>query len=468
MTATLGEESSRTPAREATADGGSRLAWSMAAVLAVIYAVAAIRDHQRLLTAGFDLGIFEQVVRSYAGGHLGLIGLKGPAYPQLGDHFSPILMLLAPVYRLFPSPVTLLVAQALLFAVAVVPIVRLAHDRLGRRAAWVAGAGYGLSWGIAEAVGFDFHEIAFAVPMLAFSLAALARRRLREAALWALPLLLVKEDLGLTVAVIGLLIAAYGDKRLGVRVALAGILGTLAAAYVFIPAFNPGGAYAYTNGSVGGNGITVLFEGVFSGPSKALTLLALLAPTALLALRSPLVLAAVPTLAWRFASENHFYWGRDFHYSAVLMPIVFVAFVDGLRRWRDAGRPVLPPLLVSAVVTVALIPSAPLAALVAPGTWKAQPRAVTAGRLLALIPDGATVAASNDLIPHLTSRATVTEFVPAALPASAHYILFDAGYARTPADGQRAVVERERQRGYTLLGSGEGIYLLSDTRTAAP
>ena len=54
-------------------------------------------------------------------------------------------------------------------------------------------------------VNFDFHEIAFAVPLLAFSLSALVRGRARATMWWALPLVLVKEDQGFTVAAIGAL-----------------------------------------------------------------------------------------------------------------------------------------------------------------------------------------------------------------------------------------------------------------------
>ena len=52
-------------------------------------------------------------------------------------------------------------------------------------------------------INFDFHEIAFAVPLLAFSLSALVRGRIRAAVAWALPLVFVKEDQGFTVAAIG-------------------------------------------------------------------------------------------------------------------------------------------------------------------------------------------------------------------------------------------------------------------------
>lgn len=84
-----------------------------------------------------------------------------------------MLALLAPFYRLWPTARTLLVAQAALIAVSVLPLTAWARRALGSQAAVAVGLCYGLSWGIASAVGFDFHEVAFAVPLLACSLAAL-------------------------------------------------------------------------------------------------------------------------------------------------------------------------------------------------------------------------------------------------------------------------------------------------------
>ena len=75
-------------------------------------------------TRSWDLGIFEQVVRAYAHLQAPIADLKGPGTNILGDHFSPVTALLAPFYRLFPTPVTLLVAQAALFALAAVPVTR--------------------------------------------------------------------------------------------------------------------------------------------------------------------------------------------------------------------------------------------------------------------------------------------------------------------------------------------------------
>src|SRR5258706_9323261 len=106
--------------------------YALAAVFFAAYTTLSVSRHLRLLTSGYDLGIFEQAVRGYARLGPPVAELKGPGFVLLGDHFHPILAVLAPVYRLWPSPLTLLVAQAALLAVSVIPVTGLARDRLGR------------------------------------------------------------------------------------------------------------------------------------------------------------------------------------------------------------------------------------------------------------------------------------------------------------------------------------------------
>jgi len=441
---------------------------TIALVCFAAYTALSVRLHQRMLTTGYDLGIFEQAVRSYAHGHLPVAELKGPGFPLLGDHFSPMLALLAPFYRIWPTPVTLLVAQAALFAVAVVPLARWAEDVRGRGAALVVGLGYGTSWGIAAAVGFDFHEVCFAVPLLAFSLTALGRGRARAAALWALPLLLVKEDLGLTVAVVGLLIARTGEhRRTGFAVALAGVLGSALEILVVIPAFNPGGAFTYTSSVPGaetsssgvGDLLLHFTVGLVTPDAKAQTLLTLLAVTAFLAVRSPLLWVAAPTLLWRFVSDNPAYWGTGYHYSAVLMPVVFAAFVDALSR----PGPVRYALAASATVTALLLPQYPLWQLTQPDTWHTDQRLATARRLMDRIPDGATVAASNRLVPQLTNRTEVSVFgLPVSRP-DPQWIIDDTqqpqGWPITP-DQEHGLLAEARENGYRTVADDDGYVLL--------
>jgi uncharacterized membrane protein len=426
----FGHGRGRGHAAEAESGQGTLWTWGLAAGLFVLYCAVAIREHVLLRTSGFDLGIFEQAVRSYAHGHLPVAEIKGPDFRLLGDHFSPVLAVLAPLYRLFPTPVTLLVAQAALLAVAVVPLAGWAQRALGRRAAIVIGLGYGLSWGIAQTIGFDFHEVAFAVPLLAFSAAALGEGRFTAAVLWALPLLTVKEDLGLTVAVVGGLVAWGGQRALGLATAAVGVAGSALAVLVILPANNAAGTFAYwskfheTNPDAPKHGLSDLLHratvGWITPEPKATMLILLLAPTAMLALRSRLLLLVVPTLAWRLVSLNPDYWGTAFHYSAVLMPVVFAAFIDALRRRAEAEQSaraagvrltgVREALLASSLVTALLLPQFPLWTVVHKAEWKAEPRATAAHRLMDRIPDGVRVAASNRLAPHLTNRTEVTIF----------------------------------------------------------
>jgi uncharacterized membrane protein len=457
---------------------GTAWIWVLAAGLFTLYTVVSLRLHERLLSTGFDLGIFEQAVRSYAHGHLPVSEVNGADFRVLGDHFSPVLALIAPIYRVFPSPVTLLVAQALLFAVAVVPLAGYAQRTLGQTAAVVVGLGYGLSWGIAQAVGFDAHEVMFAVPLMAFSAVALAERRLRAAAVWALPMVLVKEDLGLTVAAVGAMICWFGARRLGIATIVTGLASTAVEVFWLLPANTDAGTFsawwdAHRRSDDSG-GLASKVErvtvGLFENEPKVVLLILLVAPTAMVALRSPLLLVVVPTLAWRLTSDNPLYWGTGYHYSAVLMPIVFVAFVDGLRRLaaRQGQSRVRESLVISAVVTAMLLPAYPLWSAVRLSTWQHDVRIDDAHELLRQIPDDAQVQASNRLVPQLASRTSVSVFGYRPSRDNPEWIVLDmAGPMNWPfhtRQEQADLVEVAHSLGYvTALERGDFLLLHRDT-----
>lgn len=435
-----------------------------------VYAILAVERQRQMLTTGYDLGIFEQEVRSYAAFHWPISTIKGPDYPLLGDHFSPIVALTAPFYWIYPHTETLLVVQAGLFASSIVPLALWARRVLGWGPAIVVSGAYGLSWGIAYAVEFDFHEIAYAMPMLAWSLAALGQGRYRTALLWAAPLVLVKEDLGFTLAALAGVVAWRSwrleepeGRRIRTRtwalmtIAL-GVIGSVIAFKVVLPSLNAAGHDAYS----GQLHATLLqhITGFFVPELKLKTLVMLLAPTAFLALRSPLALIAVPTIVWRFASDNPTYWGHHWHYSAVLMPILFAAFIEGLTHLRRL-RPVF--LLGSALVTIFLFTSSPLHQLGSDSLWAAKPKVAATRELLDRIPSGATVAATNSIVPQLTSRTDVSLVGSTPLSQSnPEYIIADEVAGNYPISGKQVVawVDAAEDRGYRQIAAADGIVLL--------
>ncbi|SDO75007.1 Predicted membrane protein [Nakamurella panacisegetis] len=397
------------------------LPYVLAVLLAGAYALLSLTRFALISTPSWDNAIFEQAIRAYAHFRAPIVDIKGPGYNILGDHFSPVIALVAPFYRLFPHAQTLLVAQAVLIAASIIPVARAALRHLGPAAGCAVAVAYSISFGLQSAVYTDFHEVAFAAPLIAFAGEAFLRRRWRAVAAWSLPLLLVKEDLGVTLAAIGVVLIIVGARRLGIVLAGIGIAGTALILFVVIPAFNATGSFDYwDNVSLGGGpGMAQTFASGWD--LKTVTLLLTFGITGFLALRSPWVLLALPTLAWRWVGIDSTYWGTNFHYSLILMPIVFVAMIDGIERVgrhpseRPAAAAVrrytehVPTLALGVALVLCL--QLPLFNLFKADTYHPGPAAAAERQLTALIPKGSTVETNMGLSTHLATDYDVYWFL---------------------------------------------------------
>ncbi|PWH07935.1 hypothetical protein DEO23_03375 [Brachybacterium endophyticum] len=376
----------------------------MGALGALAYGLRGVQQWRGLEERSWDLAIFSQVARDYSELRAPIVPIKGDSFNLLGDHFHPILVVLGPVWAVWPSPLSLLWVQAVLMGISAVPLTRLAIDRLGAGAGLLAGAAYLFGFGLQAAADVQFHEIAFALPLLAFSLTALLRGRFVAAIAWAAPLVLVKEDMGLTVAVLGAVIALRSPlaRRGGMGLAAWGLGWFVLSTFVVLPALNPGGQYDY-----GGNLGSPL--DVFVPVEKWTTVLMLLLAAGVIGARSPIMAAMLPTLAWRFAGNVEFYWGWYWHYNAVLMPIALAALLDALGdRHSDERRP--RPLVrwtavvASAAVTLVLWSALPLANLGRATSWEPSPRAEAAAAAVDAVPGDVVVASDITvmarLVPH--------------------------------------------------------------------
>jgi len=413
---------------------------------AAAYATLSLARLHRLETRSWDVAIFEQAIGGYANLGWPIVDIKGPGYNLLGDHFSPLLVVFAPFYRLFPSPTTLLVGQALLIALSVAVVARTAVRHLGTANGLAVAVAYGLSWGIQSAVNFDFHEVALAVPLLALAGEAYLERRWGRMAVWAGLLLLVKEDMGVTVAALGLCLLIVGARRWGIGLMVGGALAFLVTVFVVVPAFNPDGSYDYWSKFGSGEGGTPLLERLTSLPIqmvtpavKVETLLLAVAITGAAALWSPFVLLAVPTLAWRFLGDNPYYWGTDWHYSLTLMPILFVALIDGVVRarrsrwaWLRSYAGHVPAVAVALALVLCL--QFPFRDLVRPQTYADNPRAEAAGDVLSLVPKGASVETDIGLMTQLAGDRRVYWIGNDNAGVTPQYVLVDdrAGWSALP------------------------------------
>ena len=435
------------PARDVAVRAGTRLwqPWVVAGAAAVLYVVIGVLQWRRLEVPSWDLAIFTQLAKAYGSFSAPVVPIKGDGFNLLGDHFHPVLVLLGPLYALFPSGLTLLVVQALLVAVSASPLTALAVRRLGPLPGTVLGALYVLSYGIQGAVRTQFHEVAFALPLLAFGLCALLDRRWRAAAAWLAPLVLVKEDLGLLVTVLGLVMWRRGASRAGAGLAVWGAAWFALATAVILPALNPRGQYDYTdNLSVGdalGDPLGTL-AGVLGPGEKVVTVLLLVAAAGVVGVRSPILLAALPTLAWRFLGEVPFYWTWGWHYDAVLMPLAVAAMLDALGPRpvpaEDAADP--PPdqarahrrrttlaLGAAGLGVLLTAPGLPVADLLDGETWRPSPRTEAAREVLDTVPEGATVASDIGLLAYLVPTTTAMWSGTPDNPAPDYYVIDQEG-----------------------------------------
>jgi uncharacterized membrane protein len=336
---------------------------ALTALTGAAYSAFALAQYYTFRTAADDLVIFDEAVRSYAhfrpgtsifiGLHLGF----GPDFSLLGNHWSPILAALAPLYWIYSSPVTLLVVQAVLFALAIPPLWAFTRRAFGGggkaiAAAYLVSVAYALSWPIASALAFNFHEVAFAPVLTAVALERLQAGRLRTALIALGILLLVKEDMGLLLAGIGLYLAAARPRLvrrqwlLAVALIVGGVAYTWIATDVLIPAFGGKASFYWAYSSLGQNVPQAAWH-VITHPAslrvlvtpeaKLGTMLWLFGAFCFLSLRSPIALAAVPLLLERMlANTNANWWVTGFQYNAFLVIILACAAVDGaagLERW---------------------------------------------------------------------------------------------------------------------------------------
>jgi len=120
--------------------------WGIALVTFIAYDTISVFRYLRLDPGSWDLGIFTEYVKQLAHLHAPVVSIRGAGFNLLGDHFQPIVGLLVPLFRVFPTPETLLVAQALLTAASVIPVCRAAQELLGTWASRGIGLAYGFSW----------------------------------------------------------------------------------------------------------------------------------------------------------------------------------------------------------------------------------------------------------------------------------------------------------------------------------
>jgi uncharacterized membrane protein len=164
----------------------------------------AIANHHALHTRTIDLGYYDNIFyNSIHGRPLGCSMVKGGTHASA--HFDPILILLSPLYLLYPRAEMLLVLQSVWLGIGVVPAYLLGSRTLDSRPAGVVMA---FAWvlypGLQGANLYEFHSLTLIGPLVLFLFFFLEEKKWIGYGITLVLLLLCREDVPLMLCVVGL------------------------------------------------------------------------------------------------------------------------------------------------------------------------------------------------------------------------------------------------------------------------
>ena len=205
-------------ASDAPAEDRRRKLWPALAVgalwalYALFFSRLAITNHHALNTSIADLGYYDNIFhQSIHGRPLGCSYMPG-GYHWAG-HFDPILVLLSPLYLLYPRAELLLVLQSVWLGSAVLPLYLLAQHKLGSRVLALALAVCFALYPALHGVNlYDFHSLALVVPLLPWLVLFLEQERPRAYFVTLAALLLVREDVALLLCFVGVYAILRGGR----------------------------------------------------------------------------------------------------------------------------------------------------------------------------------------------------------------------------------------------------------------
>ncbi len=458
---------------------------ALTATAAVAYATLSLVKHWHFGSNAYDFGNFDQIVWNYS-------RLRAPASTQLGvenalgDHFSPVLALCAPLFWVLPRAEMLLLAQVVLVAASFIPIFLYCERRAGRYAAYALTASYAVFWGVQRTLWTDFHPDAFAMPLIATAVLAIHAKRWGWAYASIGLLLGVKEELAVLVAFFGVYLLTEGRRKVGAAFFAGGTGFFLTAVLVLIPFFcGPNGRPAewiYTD--LGPDAVASLAAAVknpllplklmFSHEAKLRAYALLLGPFLLLPLFSRQFLLLLPLLATKELTNNPNIWDLSTHYAAFLCPLVVTAAADGLSNLADfaSSRPSLSKLLpyapaVILFINVALIAhNSPWRAAENADYWFYGDKERTGGEALRLIAPDASVVTQTSIAPHLTHRRSIYaldfDYPCAAVQAEYFIVNRDLNAFPLAAADIDACVDDKRKAGYKTLLEKDGWVVMKN------
>jgi len=441
------------------------------AIYTLVFSYATVWKHRQYYSYAWDLGVFNQAMYSTAFGR-GFLAYTCDGYMNINGsylaiHFSPILLLLLPLYVMFPYPSLLLTVKTAALAAAALPLYRIAERLTASRDTGLVVALTYLAYpGTQAANWYDFQPQAL-VPLLIVTVYLMLLEERWVPYLTATALTLMVEEhifLVLVATLIGHLASNRDQARrllnpsdrltqalLATALLIAVFLG--ASAWTkdanpirpeFMEVYQAAGGFrvlGYTGSAYGLPLYVALNPGkalqalLYDADLKLAYLIFLYAPLLFLPATGPFFLATLPLYAPFLLSNYRAYYTLGAHYSLYVAPTILIPYIIAIRGLGDGKKLARLSLAVTLALAVALSPISPLSQAVNQGSrllWyptMVRPQAYVDNldTLVEAVPGGAAVLTQSHVFPHLSSRVNayttpIMGFGPEANRAARGYV----------------------------------------------
>lgn len=393
-----------------------------------------IRNHHRLVTTAFDLGIHDNLMFNAMHGHPFRVPVLFPmGGNNLASHAVFAVVWLAPFYALHPGPETLMIMEAALVGFAAVPLYLFASTQLTRPMAAVLALAYLFFPPLHGPNFYDFQFLMIA-PFFQFWLFyAIATRRKVLTAVMMVLLYSIREDLAVDLTGLGLFLLLTGLRpRLGLIMAVVSAVWFSIDRFVIMPL---AGSWYFQNLYSG-----LFSEGVSSFGSVIKTILTnplfflrslmtrekleyvmhMLVPLVFLPVRRlPLLLLLLPAVFFTIMTTGYPPTLMiSFQYTNHWTPYLFLAATLALAvMGRQPNGAVAQRAALAVVAVVMLADSYCFGAVLQHKTFMGgfnhiqfemsegdRKRYAELKELVAMIPPSASVAATENETPHISNR----------------------------------------------------------------
>lgn len=424
-----------------------------------IFSARSLYRHFSFDTHAFDLGIYTQATYLFSQGLNPFSTLINRNI--IGDHFGVILLLLSPIYKLFPSPVTLLIIQAIFVSLSSIPIYLIAKDKLkSNLLSFLITLSYLTSTGIISAIHFDFHLATISVLPLSLMLYTWYFKKWKLYWISLFFSVLFKEDIPIFILGLGIFQLLKNQKKLGIFTILFSLISFYLIKFKIMTFFWAGAAGAYNSSILPLTSpidlLLLLFTNpkifldmFFNSPTKIETMDKLYRQFAFLPILSPLSWVTVfPYLYFRFSSVHTHYWETIWHHNANLEPFLAVSAIFALAFFKLPYKPVII-LLLFFLFTGHLSPNGPILTTFQLD-WKNANQFSYLKDSLSLIPPKIPISAQSSILPHLANREKIYLFPEIR---DAQFIILDQNLASYPIQKEELknrIIELKKSKNYGI------------------